>query len=348
MSLPDTTRHYYFPKVGEVGYIALTSSPLRSPQADEVLVKIHAVSLQARDLAVAHGTLPSVYVAHIIPGSDMAGEILAVGDSVAEWKQGDRVCANVILDHTHGDLTPAMLESALGAAVHGVLTQYMVLPSHSLVKIPAHLSYEEASTLPCAALTAFNALNGLEPVKAGDTVLVLGTGGVATFCLQFAVAAGATVIVASSSDAKLAQAKAMGAAHGVNYKTTPAWDEEVLRLTGGAGVDHVLEIGGSGTLARSMNAVRMAGTIAIIGVKDTKTEFPDITFPSIMKGIKFHGIQIGSVELFRQMMAFISNHFDGTRPVVAKVFPFEQAREAYEYLEAGGHVGKVVIQVAKS
>ncbi|KAJ6548702.1 chaperonin 10-like protein [Mycena capillaripes] len=182
MSLPDSTRHYYFPKLGEVSNIALTSSPLLPLNANEVLVKIHAVSLQARDLSVAHGFPPSP--PNIVPCSDMAGEVVAIGNGVAEWKQGDRA-----------------------------------FPAHSLVRVPAHLSYVEASTLPCAALTAFNALDG---VKSGNTVLIAGTGGVATFALQFASVMGATVIVMSSSDIKLEQAKSMGATYVINYNTTPA------------------------------------------------------------------------------------------------------------------------------
>ncbi|KAJ7486680.1 hypothetical protein FB451DRAFT_772440 [Mycena latifolia] len=349
MPLPDTTRHYYFPKVGEVPYLTFTPSALLPPKDKEVLVKVHAVSLQARDLSIARGKFPSAK--NIIPCSDMAGEVLAVGDGVTAWKQGDRVCASLFLDHTHGDLTPAMASRALGGSVDGVLTQYKVFPAHSLVKIPDHLSYEEASTLPCAALTAFSALNGLEPVKAGDTVLIPGTGGVAIFALQFAAAAGATTIVTSSSDAKLARARALGATHVLNYNTTRAWDKEVLNLTGGAGADHILELGGAETLTRSMNAARMSGTICIIspGARSTaQTDFPDIVMPSIMKGLKFRGIQTGSIDLFRKMTAFMAAHSEGTRPVVAKVFPFEEAKEAYAYLEGHGHVGKVVIRVVES
>ncbi|KAJ6548706.1 alcohol dehydrogenase superfamily protein [Mycena capillaripes] len=346
MSLPDSTRHYYFPKLGEVSNIALTSSPLLPLKANEVLVKIHAVSLQARDLSVAHGFPPSPRRSpNIVPCSDMAGEVVVVGDGVAEWTQGDRVCASLILDYTHGDLTPAMLATGLGGEVNGVLTQYKAFPAHSLVRIPAHFSYEEASTLPCAALTAFNALEGVKP---GNTVLIAGTGGVATFALQFASVMGATVIVMSSSDAKLEQAKSMGATHLINYNTTPAWDEEVLKLTGGVGVDLVLELGGAETLVRSMNATRMVGTIAIIGVRPAGvTDFPDIVLPSIMKGLKWRGIQVGSVELFRKMVAFIEAHSE-LRPVVGKVFPFAEAREAYEFLGSHGHIGKIVIRVAEN
>ncbi|KAJ7897636.1 zinc-binding alcohol dehydrogenase [Mycena olivaceomarginata] len=349
MSFPETTRHYHFPTASNPdsswrnSYIALTSSPLRPPKAGEVLVKIHAVSLQARDLSIALGHFPAS--PNIIPCSDMAGEVVAIGDGVEKWKQGDRVCANLMLDHVHGDATPAMLLNALGSSVDGVLTEYRAFPAHSLVKAPAHLSYEEACTLPCAALTAFNALDGVKP---GDTVLIPGTGGVATFALQFASAMGATVIVTSSSDEKVEQAKAMGAAHTVNYKTTPSWDEEVLKLTDGAGADIVLELVGAETLVRSMNATRMGGTIAIIGMRFAgQTDFPDIVLTSIMKGLKWRGIQVGSVELFRTMVTFIEANGTTTRPVVGRVFPFQHAKEAYEFLRSQGHVGKVVIRVAE-
>ncbi|KAJ6575860.1 NAD-P-binding protein [Mycena sp. CBHHK59/15] len=344
MSLPQTTKHYYFPEVGDGSFdkLTLASSPLPHLQANEALVKIHAVSLQARDLLIAKGLFPSM--PNLIPCSDMAGEIVSVGDTVSEWKAGDRVCANFFLDYIDGYLRPELL-GTLGASVQGVLAQYRVFPVHALVRIPPHLSYVEASTLPCAALTAYSALRGLEPVKAGDTVLIPGTGGVATFALQFAVAMGARAIVTSSSDAKLLQAAARGAMHVVNYRTMPAWDAEVLRLTNGVGVDHVLEIGGPESLARSMNSVRMCGNIAIIGAsfRAKQTDFPDISIPSIMKGLKFRGIQIGSVELFREMNVFISEH--QIRPVIDKVFRFEETKEAYGYLESQTHVGKIVIQI---
>ncbi|KAJ6478154.1 hypothetical protein C8R47DRAFT_1198637 [Mycena vitilis] len=343
MPFPNTTRQYFFPKVGDVSNLTLGSAPILPPEPSEVLVKIHAVSLQARDLAVARGYFLSP--PNIIPCSDMAGEVVAVGAEVTDWKQGDRVCANLMLDYTHGDLTAAMLATGLGGMIDGVLTQYKTFPEHSLVRVPAHLSYEEGSTLPCAALTAFNALDGVKP---GDTVLIPGTGGVAIFAIQFASKMGATIIVTSSSDAKLGQAKSLGATHAINYKTTPAWDEEVLKLTGGIGVDLVLELGGAETLVQSMNATRMVGSIAIIGVRfPIPAAFPDIVLPSMMKGFKWRGIQTGSVELFREMVAFIEAQND-FRPVVGKVFPFSQAKEAYGYLASHAHVGKVVINVAEN
>ncbi|KAJ6536456.1 NAD-P-binding protein [Mycena vulgaris] len=344
MSLPQTTKHYYFPQVGDGALDALTtaSSPLPRLQPTEALVKVHAVSLQARDLLIAKGVIPTI--ADLIPCSDMAGEIVAVGDAVHEWKTGDRVCSSFSLDFLGGELKAEMLGKDLGASIPGVLTEYRIFPDHSLVRIPPHLSYDEASTLPCAALTAFSALRGLDPVKGGDTVLIPGTGGVATFALQFAAAMGAKTIVMSSSDQKLLQAKALGATHVLNYNATPTWDAEAQKLTNGVGVDLVLQLAGPETLVRSMNAVRISGNIAIIsGAFSNQTNFPDIMTPSIMKGLKFRGIQVGSIALFREMNAFISEH--KIRPMIAKIFRFEEARKAYDYLESQTHVGKVVIRI---
>ncbi|KAJ7476471.1 NAD(P)-binding protein [Mycena latifolia] len=229
------------------------------------------------------------------------------------------------------------------------------------INLHAHAEYipDEFLQFRCAAVTAYNALRGLEPVKAGQTVLIPGTGGVATqvmtstlFALQFAVAMDATAIVTSSSDAKLAEATVRGAAHVVNYWTTPAWDTEVVRLTNGVGVDHVLEasamIGGPTTLVRSMKAARIGGTIDIIAAswgpdQARRSHFPDIMQPAVMKSLKFRGITIGSVALFREINAFIAEH--QIRPVVAKVFPFEEAKAAYAYLETQTHVGRVIIEI---
>ncbi|KAJ6546679.1 NAD-P-binding protein [Mycena vulgaris] len=335
LRVPQTTEHYYFPQVGDGALNVLTtaSSPLSRLQPAEALVKIHAVSLQARDLYVVKGLMPTPGIrAGIIPCSDMAGEIVVVGDAVEDWKTGDRVCASIFLDFLDGDLKAEMLEKNLGVSVPGVLTNYRIFPTHSLVRIPAHLSYDEASTLPCAALTAYSALRGLEPIKGGDTVLIAGTGGVA---MQ-------ATIVTSSSDEKLLQAKALGATHVLNYNIFPAWDVEAQKLTSGVGADLVLQIRGPESLFRSMNAVRMSGNIAIIGLAPS-TEFPDIVLPSVMKGLKFRGIQVGSTARFREMNAFISEH--EIRPVIAKVFPFAEAKKAYEYLESQAHVGKVVIRI---
>ncbi|KAF7775726.1 hypothetical protein Agabi119p4_4119 [Agaricus bisporus var. burnettii] len=347
MSLPTITRQYHFPKLGSYLDLELREKPVNRPKPHEVLVKVHAVSLQYRDLLVAQGVYAAKDIPdQLVPCSDMAGEVLALGEGVLDFKVGDRVCANFSTDHLYGDPTPDIIKSSLGGQSHGVLTQYRTFPAHSLVKFPEHFSYEEASTLPCAALTAYNALNGPVPIKAGDTVLILGTGGVSIFGLQFAVAAGATVIATSSSDEKLQNAADLGATHLINYKKYPDWDKEVLKITNGVGVDHILEVGGLGTLPRSMNAVRVAGQLHAIGIVSEDKSDANPIIPIIFKAITLRGILIGSVAQFKDMNRLISANPTKTRPVISKIFSLEEAREAYAYLESQKHVGKVVIKVA--
>jgi len=344
MTLPATTRQYSLAKAGSYRNLRVKEVPVNAPKPHDVLVKVHAVSLQYRDLLVANGTYIAPCVDQVVPCSDMAGEVIALGEGVRDWKIGDRVCANFSTDHIYGDLTFAIQETSLGGQAHGVLTQYRTFPAHSLVKFPEHYSYEEASTLPCAALTAYNALHGPGPVKAGDYVLVLGTGGVSIWGLQIAVAAGATVIATSSSDKKLEIAAKLGAKHTINYARTPNWDQEVLKITNGAGVDHVIEVGGQGTLARSMNSVRVGGWLHAIGfVSQDKNDFDMIKI--IGKAITLRGILIGSVAQFKDMNRLITANPEKTKPVIDKVFSFDKALDAYAHLESQKHVGKVVIKV---
>ncbi|KAF8914243.1 alcohol dehydrogenase superfamily protein [Gymnopilus junonius] len=346
MSLPANALQYSFPQRGSYNNLVLKEVPVAKPRANEVLVRIHAVSLQFRDLMIAGGKYPLPARDSPVPCSDMAGEIVAIGEDVKDWKVQERVCANFCTDQVYGPATPETQATALGGAIDGVLTQYRTFPAHSLVAIPKHLSYEEASTLPCAALTAYNALHGPVPIKAGDFVLVLGTGGVSIFALQFAVAAGATVIATSSSDEKLKIASKLGAKHLINYKKTPDWEEVVNKITNGVGVDHIVEVGG-GTLFKSIRSARMGtGQIHIIGHVSSGSEDPSIVFPVIRKAATLRGILIGSVAQFRDMVRVLTAHPESTRPVVDKVFPFEKATDAYAYLESQKHVGKVVIKVA--
>ncbi|KAL0064882.1 hypothetical protein AAF712_008135 [Marasmius tenuissimus] len=279
----------------------------------------------------------------------MAGEVLAIGDEVTEWKTGDRVCANFAPEHLHGDVTAKSSSSALGAGeVDGVLAQYRIFKEYSLVAIPEHLSYEEGATLPCAAVTAYNALTNPVPIKAGDTVLIQGTGGVSIFALQFAVASGATVIVTSSSDDKLAIAKKLGAHHFINYAKTPEWHAEVLRITHDRGVDYTIEVGGPGTLAKSLQATRRSGFISIIGaldVRDSGSENSSVIFSAIHRQLNLRGIQVGSVESFKNMNRLMVSRPEITRPVIDKVYAFEDSAKAFEHLESQRHVGKVVINV---
>ncbi|KAG6917103.1 hypothetical protein DXG01_003923 [Tephrocybe rancida] len=273
----------------------------------------------------------------------MAGEIVSIGEGVNNWKVGDRVCANFSTDHLYGDPTPESLKTSLGGPIHGVLTEFRTFPAYSLVSIPEHLSYEEASTLPCAALTAYNALLGPVPIKAGDHVLILGTGGVSIFGLQFAAASGATVIATSSSDAKLKIAGQLGARHLINYKTNPDWEKEVLRITNGQGVDHVIEIGGLGTLPRSIKSTRTGGHIHLIGIvsKDVTEEESSVVFSTIRKSLSLRGILIGSVAQFKDMNKLLAAQQNNTRPHIDRVFPFEKAKEAYSYLASQVHVAQL-------
>jgi len=346
MPVPTTTREYRLPKADGFHNLTLQEASIRTPKSTEVLVKVHAVSLQYRDLIVAKGQYPLGQKDNVVPGSDMAGEIIAVGDDVKDWKVGDRVCSNFAVDHIHGDVTEEIKLTGLGAPIDGVLTEYKLLPAHALVAIPEHLSYEEASTLPCAAVTAYNALMGPVPLKGGDTVLVQGTGGVSIFGLQLAVASGATVIATSSSDEKLKIAAKLGAKHLINYKKTPDWEKEVLKVTGGKGVDHVIEVGGPGTLMKSIECVRYAGSINVIGFVAGGGDVSSLPVQVLGKAVILRGILIGSRSQFEDMNKLIVAA--GIKPVVDKVFNFEDARAAYEYLESQKHVGKVVIKVSKN
>ncbi|KAL0580428.1 hypothetical protein V5O48_001581 [Marasmius crinis-equi] len=349
MSIPKTTREYFLKEIGTYENLTLREAPLEPPKSFEVLVRIHAVSLQYRDLVISTGHYRVQPPPELVPCSDMAGEIVSVGEDVKGWKKGDRVCANFAADHIAGDLTYEIQRTGHGGQIHGMLTQYKVFRPHSLVKIPDHLSFEEASTLPCAALTAYNALWGPVPLKSGDTVLVQGTGGVSIFALQFAAASGATVIATSSSDDKLKVAQKLGAKHLINYKKTPDWDKEVLNFTNGKGVDHVIEVGGAGTLEKSMSSVRYHGWIHTIGfISGPGSGQENVIAQSITKAFSIRGIQIGSVAqrvVFEDMNRLIRANPDKTRPVVDKVFEFEDAAKAYAHLESQAHVGKIVIKV---
>jgi NADPH:quinone reductase-like Zn-dependent oxidoreductase len=310
------------------------------PGPSQVLVAIKAVSLNYRDLAVVMGRYPRDASQPTVIGSDGAGEVIAVGDGVTALRLGDRVVGSFFQSWITGPYARDYGASALGGGIDGVLTQYRVFDQHGLLRVPDHLSFEEAATLPCAGLTAWNALVSASHVRAGDTVLLLGTGGVSIFGLQFAKLHGARAIITSSSDDKLARAKALGADETINYKTTPDWDKEVLRLTGGRGADIVLEVGGGETFARSMNSVRASGQIAVIGVLTGVMG----TIPIGLIGIQtlsVHGIFVGSVAMFEDMNRAIAG--SQLRPVIDCVFPFEQSADALRHLQSARHVGKIVI-----
>ncbi len=321
---------------------ALRREDLPEPEAGpgQVVVRVRAASLNYRDLLVIKGAYSRNLPLPLIPLSDGAGEVVAVGPGVTRFRAGDRVAGCFFSAWDAGPITEAAPKSALGGAVDGILAELVALPEGGLVRVPDHLTDEEAATLPCAALTAWHALMEGGGLVAGQTVLVQGTGGVSLFALQFARMAGARVIATSSSDAKLARARELGASDGINYQTTPDWDVAARNLTEGLGVDRVVEVGGAGTLPRSIKATKIGGQIALIGVLTGGEIDPR---PLLMRNIRLQGIYVGSRVMFESMNRAIALH--KLRPVVDRVFPFDQAAEAYKHLESGSHFGKVVIKI---
>ncbi|NEO29515.1 MAG: NAD(P)-dependent alcohol dehydrogenase [Symploca sp. SIO3C6] len=308
----------------------------------QVLVRVRATSLNYRDLLVVQGAYGTRQKLPVIPMSDGAGEVVAVGEGVTRFKVGSRVAGIFFQDWIAGVLTPEKIKSDLGGGIDGMLAEYVVLPQDGLVLLPEHLSYEEGATLPCAAVTAWHALITQGCLKAGESVLLLGTGGVSIFALQFAKIQGARVIITSSSDQKLERAQELGATDTINYQTTPNWEKRVYELTERLGVDHVIEVGGAGTLAKSLRAVRVGGKISLIGVlAGAKGEVNPL--PVTMKSLNIQGIYVGSREIFEAMNRAITLH--QLKPVIDRIFPFTQAQEAYRYLQSAAHLGKIVIQV---
>jgi len=322
---------------GSTGFDGLVHAerPTPRPGPSEVLVRVRAVSLNFRDLAIVSGKYFAGPVArNTIPTSDGAGEIEAVGAAVSGLARGDRVVATF----TQGE-PPA----ALGSPLDGMLAQYRVFSPDGLLKIPEHMSFEEAATLPCAGVTAWNALTGGKPTLPGDTVLTLGTGGVSILALQLAKVAGARVIITSSSDEKLARAAALGADETINYQQHPDWENEVLALTDGQGVDHIVELGAAGTLPHSYQAIGPHGEIALIGVISSPSG--DLNpWPLMRKLATLRGIFVGGKPLFAGLLKAVAFH--EIHPVIDSVFELDTAVEAYKYLKSAKHFGKVVIRVS--
>ena len=312
-----------------------------SPGPNDVQIRVRACSINYRDQLIPQGKYMGGTIAEdVVPMSDGVGEVTAVGANVSSFAVGDRVAGTFFQNWDDGPPNPAA-GPALGAPpANGMLSEYVVLPEHGVVAAANSLSFEEAATLPCAGVTAWNALmEGPRPTKPGDTVLILGTGGVSLLALQIAKAAGATVIATSSSDAKLDRVKALGADHVINYRTTPNWGAEAVRLTGGKGVDHVVEVGGAGTLAQSIQAVGFAGEIALIGVL---TREGDTSPHGLMfKGASIRGIFVGSRGMASRLNAFIDAH--GIKPVVDRTFAMGMAKDAYLYQSSSDLFGKTVI-----
>jgi NADPH:quinone reductase-like Zn-dependent oxidoreductase len=322
-------------------HLRLTERPDPRPGPGQVLLGVRAVSLNYRDLLVAKGGYNPRMPLPRVPCSDGAGEVLAVGPGVSRVKVGQHVAGLFMPGWVEGECTDAKVKSALGGSVDGVLAEQVVFDEQSVVPVPEGLSDEEAATLPCAAVTAWNGLVVSGGVRPGESVLVQGTGGVSLFALQFARAAGARVIATSSSDEKLAKVRQMGASEGINYKTTPEWGEAVRQLTGGVGVDHVIEVGGAGTLPQSLRAVRTGGHVALIGVLSGHGQMNPV--PILMKSVRVQGIYVGSRAMFESMNRAITLH--RLRPVIDRTFAFADAVAAFRHLESGAHFGKVVIRV---
>jgi NADPH:quinone reductase-like Zn-dependent oxidoreductase len=312
------------------------------PGADEVMIRVRAVSLNYRDLLIAQGKYNPRMTLPRIPVSDGAGEVVSVGAEVTAWKPGDRVVVPFFPAWLDGELSPAKAASALGGDVDGMLREFATVRADALLPIPSPLSFEQAATLPCAAVTAWNGLFVSGNLRPGQTLLLQGTGGVSLFGLQFGKIAGATIILISSSDAKLERARAMGAHHTINYRTEPEWEKRVMKITDGRGVDLTLEVGGAGTLARTLRATAYAGQISLIGVlSGIAGEFQ--IGQMLHKALTIRGIYVGSRAMFKAMNDAITQH--RLEPVIDRVFSFEQAPAAFRHLESAQHFGKVVIRI---
>lgn len=324
---------------GGIDALHAATLPAVQPGPGEILVRVRAVSLNYRDLLHVLG-----YVDQdrwpLVPCSDGAGDVVAVGAGVTRFKAGDKVAGTFFQRWTSGNVSPAVMESALGGRQSGMLAEHVVLSEEGAVAMPAGWSYAQASTLPCAALTAWHALVTKGRVAAGETVLVLGTGGVSLFALQIAKMHGARVILTSSSDEKLARARDMGADETINYRQHPDWEQRVLQLTAGQGVDHVVEVGGAGTFEKSCASARFGGNIWLIGVL---TGFESTVNPIsvLFKSLCVQGIYVGSRDMFEAMNAAFSTN--GLQPVIDREFAFADAPAAFHCMQEAGHFGKIVV-----
>jgi NADPH:quinone reductase-like Zn-dependent oxidoreductase len=336
-------RAYQLPK-GGAGIEALqqVERPDPKPAHRQVLVKVKACALNFRDLGIVRGSYRMPVRDNVIPLSDGAGEVIEVGPGVTRVKVGDRVAGNFFQRWQGGEPAADVQASALGGGIDGMLADYAVLEEDGAVKIPSHLSLEEGATLPCAAVTVWHAMVEHAKLKAGDCVLLQGTGGVSIFGLQFARMMGIRAIITSSSDDKLARAKALGAAFGINYKTTPDWDKAAVEFNGGTGVDHVVEVGGAATLTRSFNAIRLGGKVSMIGgLSGGATELnPGLIFG---RRANVQGISVGSTQMFVAMNRAIEAN--ALKPVIDKVFAFADTPAAYQHMASGAHFGKIVIKI---
>ena len=334
-------RVYRFDQFG-LEHLRLENAAAPQPGPGQVLLDVKAVSLNYRDLMVVKGLYNPSLRLPATPLSDGAGVIAAVGEGVTRVKVGDRVTSHFIAGWLDGPVRGEHVQSTLGTPGPGLAAEQVVLPAEAVVPMPAGYDFAQAATLPIAALTAWSALRTVGHVTAGQTVLTLGTGGVSIFALQLAKCMGAKVIITSSSDEKLARAKALGADHLINYRTDADWYRAVLEATGGLGVHLTVENGGPGTLDKSMRATRAGGIIALLGAL-TGRKGEITTGLILMKRLTIAGIFVDSRATFEQMNRFIEEH--GVEPVISQRFSFEQLPEAFRLMEAGGHFGKIVVEM---
>ena len=336
-------RQYRFGKLGSLDALQLKNAEAPVAGAGQVVVRMRAWSLNHRDLTIISGNYTSVAIKPgAIPVSDGAGEVAEVGPDVTRWKVGDRVAPIFVPRWLGGELRPEYIASALGGPSDGVLAEQVVMSQEGLVRIPSHMTFEQAATLPCAAVTAWNAVLVRGKLQPGHTLVTLGTGGVSLFAAQLALLMGAKVIATTGSDAKVERLRKLGVSEVINYRTTPGWGALVRELTGGRGADLVVEVGGPGSLAESITAIRFCGHISIVGTLAGKATIDPGTL--FAKRASMCGIQVGSRDMFEAMNRAIEAA--GLAPVIDRVFDFAEARAAYEYLASGQQFGKVVIRIS--
>ena len=328
---------------GRIEGLSWVDESLAGPGPTQVRVRVHATTINYRDLLVLNGVYPVSTKEPLVPGSDGAGVVVEVGSAVSRFKAGDRVITSFFPNWVDGRMTRAGLAGALGGGDNGTFAEEMLIDERALVKSPAHLDFAQGASLTCAGTTAWHALFESARIKPGSTVLLLGTGGVSICALQLAKAAGARVIITSSSDEKLARARALGADAGINYNAIPEWGNEVKKLTEGEGVDLVLEVGGEKTFAQSLASVRMAGMIAVIG---GVSGLGGTMVPRQLVGVavRMQGVFVGSRTMLEDLARFVE--VAGIRPVIDRTFAAADAPEAFRYFAAGKHFGKVAVSFA--
>lgn len=337
--MSENGKYLVTPGKGIAG-LRLERAPVPKPRRGQVLVRMKAFSLNYRDLLIMDGHYPGGAPGTVVPLSDGAGEIVELGEGCTRFAPGERVCPIFMQSWAGGEMADADGATALGGAIDGVLAEYVVIDETGLVRAPAHMSFAQSATLPCAAVTAWNALYGREPITAGSTVLALGTGGVAIWALQLAKAGGARVVITSSSDAKLERVAALGADHVLNYASNADWGGAARVFTKGRGIDKIVDSAGPGTMPQSLAALRRGGEIAMVGVIAPGTIDP---LAILVGGALVRGIMVGSRQHFEDLVRATENHV--IVPVIDRSFAFEQAGDAYEHLRAGQHIGKIVIEL---